>query len=116
MPTLERWYYAMKAGGVKALRPRARSDRGHAKELPEETRKLLLDIRREHPRASVPLILRTLVGDGRLETGIVSAATVRRLYTDHGLDRLSRQQSSERGPRLRWEAKRPGLLWHTDVC
>jgi len=116
VPTLERWYYAMKAGGVRALRPRKRSDRGRAQALPEATRTLLLDIRREHPRASVPLILRTLVADGRLEAGSISAATVRRLYADHGLDRLSRQQASQRGPRLRWEAKRPGMLWHSDVC
>jgi len=116
VPTLERWYYAMKAHGVKALMPRKRSDRGRAKALPEELRTLLLDIRREHPTASVPLILRTLVLDGRLKKGTISAATVRRLYADHGLDRLSRQQASERGGRRRWEAKRPGILWHADVC
>jgi putative transposase len=37
---------------------------------------LLLDIRREYPHASVPVILRTLVADGRLEKkgqGIQSA-------------------------------------------
>jgi transposase InsO family protein len=116
VPTLQRWYYAYRAGGLKALRPKGRSDRGRARALPEAMRQLLLDIRREHPRASVPLILRTLILDGRLDQGVISAATVRRLYAEHGLDRLSRRQARVRGPRLRWEADRPGLLWHADVC
>ena len=34
--TLERWYYAYRAGGLAALRPAPRSDRGHAQELPAE--------------------------------------------------------------------------------
>ena len=114
--TLERWYYAYRAGGLQALRPQRRSDRGRAQSLSAEMRELLLDIRREHPRASVPLILRTLVADGRLERGVVSATTVRRLYVEHGLDRLTMRQAKDGGPRLRWEAERPGLLWHGDVC
>ena len=77
--TLERWFYAYKAGGLAALRPARRSDRGHAQELPTEQRQLLLDIRKEHRSASVPLILRTLVADGRLEAGVISPATVRAL-------------------------------------
>jgi len=76
--TLERWYYAYKAGGLVALRPAPRSDRGHAQEITAGQRQLLIDIRKEHRSASVPLILRTLIADGRLEAGAVSPATVRR--------------------------------------
>lgn len=47
--TLERWYYAYRRGGLDALRPDARSDRGRARELTAEQRELLLDVRREHP-------------------------------------------------------------------
>ena len=50
-------------------------------------RELLLEIRHEHPTASVPLILRTLVADGRLAAGVVSDTTVARLYRDAGLER-----------------------------
>src|SRR5215475_5939968 len=70
--TLERWVYAYRHGGLVALRPQARSDRGRARELTPEQRALLLDIRREHPGASVPLILKTLARDGRLAQGAVS--------------------------------------------
>ncbi|MBX3276326.1 MAG: DDE-type integrase/transposase/recombinase [Sandaracinaceae bacterium] len=113
--TIERWYYGYKRGGLAALRPRRRSDAGHARELTEEQRTLLLEIRREHPRASAALIVRTLELDGRLAKGAVSASTVRRLYEQHGLDRLSIQAAG--GPvRLRWQADRVDALWHADVC
>lgn len=116
-PTLERWYYAYRQHGLDGLKPEPRSDRGRARELTAEQRQLLCDIRREHPSASVTLILRTLVADGRLDKGAVSATTVRRLFVAEGLDRLSMRAGEGGGKtRLRWQAERPGALWHGDVC
>jgi putative transposase len=111
--TLERWLYAYRAGGLAALRPRPRSDRGRARELTPEQRELLLEIRREHPSVSATLILRTLVADGRLRAGVVSPTTVARLYRDAGLERGARPDGHTR---LRWQAEHPGALWHGDVC
>jgi putative transposase len=114
--SLERWYYAYRAGGLEALRPLPRSDRGRARHLTNEQRELLLDIRREHPSASVPLILRTLIADGRLDREAVSETTVRRLYAEKGLDRIGLRDGAGAKTRLRWQAERPGALWHGDVC
>lgn len=114
-PTLERWYYEYKRGGLDALRPRRRSDSGHARELTDEQRELLLGIRREHPRATVSLILRTLELDGRVARGAVSISTVRRLYREHGLERM-RLDAADGRIRLRWQADRADALWHSDVC
>ena len=116
VPTLERWLYAFRAEGLDGLRPQPRSDRGFAQELNDDLRTLLLDIRREHPDASVPLILKTLVDEGRLEEGKVSEPTVRRLYASHGLRRQAERSEEEQKTRLRWQAERPGALWHGDVC
>jgi putative transposase len=116
VPTLERWLYRYKAGGLAALRPKARSDKGRAQALSEAQRALLGDIRRDHPSASVPLILRTLVRDGRLGKGAVSEATVRRFFVEQGLDRVSLRKSATTTTRLRWQAEAPGALWHGDVC
>lgn len=118
LPTLQRWLYAYKKGGLDALRPRCRRDKGRGRELTDEQRQLLLDIRRENPDTAATVVLRTLVADGRLDKGQVSLTTVRRLYQEHGLD----SGFQERGPkgrrkvRLRWQAERPGALWHGDVC
>jgi len=116
VPTLERWLYAFRSSGLDGLRPSPRSDQGFAQDLTEELRALLLDIRREHPDASVPLILRTLVDEGRLEEGKVSEPTVRRLYAAAGLRRRAARPEGESKTRLRWQAERPGALWHGDVC
>ena len=115
VPTLERWLYAYRSGGLGALRPQPRSDRGHGRELTEAQRDLLLDVRRDYPRASAALILRTLEADGRIDRRTVSESTVRRLFAEHGLDQVSLAQH-EREPRRRWEAAAPNALWHADVC
>lgn len=55
VPTLERWYYRCKCGGLAAPVPRPRKDRGLARALDESMRQLLLDVRREHPSASTAI-------------------------------------------------------------
>ena len=115
VPTLERWYYRFKKGGVAALTPKERSDRGRAKALSAADKELVCAVRREHPSASAELILRTLVSQGRLAKEVVSATTLRRLLSERGLDRVSLRAAPEAG-RLRWEASHPGALWHGDVC
>jgi putative transposase len=115
--TLERWLYLYKKGGLEALRPSPRSDRGRGRDLGPELRELLLDIRREFPTASVPLIRTTLSADGRLDPEKVSAATIRRLFWQEGLTRLAtRKQENGSKTRLRWQTLRPDALWHGDVC
>ena len=114
--TLERWYYAYKHGGLDALKPRRRRDHGRCRNLTTEQRKLLIDIRREFPSATVPLILRTLISDGRIDAGAISVSGVQRLYRQHGLDRIPLRDGNSPKTRLRWEAERPGALWHGDVC
>jgi putative transposase len=115
VPTLERWLCAYRHHGLEGLRPRARRDRGRGRELDPALRKLLCDIRREHPSASVPLILRTLRADGRINA-VVCASTVRRLYREQGLDKVSQRDSKGPTTRLKWQADRPDALWHGDVC
>jgi transposase InsO family protein len=115
--TLQRWYYAYKKGGLDALRPKRRADRGHGRELSSELKELLLDIRREHRNVPATVIRDTLIAEGRLDPQSASISTVQRLYREHGLSRLPRGVAPEDGAhRLRWEAPHPGALWHGDVC
>ena len=114
--TLQRWYYAYRDGGLAALKPRPRADRGHGRALPSELRELLCQIRRDHPHASAELIIRTLVADGRMAPTAVSPSTVRRLFLERGLDRASLCDDEHGAVRLRWQAERPNALWHGDVC
>ncbi len=113
--TLERWLYAYRKGGLAALVPRARGDRGRGRDLDPALRELLCDIRREHPGVSVPLMLRTLRADGRIGPE-VKECTVRRLLAERGLARTVDVAAEAGKARLRWQAERPGALWHGDVC
>ena len=114
--TLERWYYDYKKGGLDALKPERRSDIGRCRNLTPEQKQLLLDIRRDFPSATTPLILRTLVNDGRLDKQAITASAVQRLFRQNGLDRIPLRDGSSPKARLRWEADRPNALWHSDVC
>lgn len=114
--TLERWLYAYRRGGLAALRPRGRSDRGRGRHLTDELRQLVCDIRREHPSASARLIVRTLEADGRLEAGTIKPGTVRKLLRQEGLDRIAIRDGASPKTRLRWQAAAPDALWHGDVC
>lgn len=75
-----------RAHGSMGTRKR-RSDTGRCRKLTPEQKKLLLDIRREFSSAAVPLILRTLVNDGRLSERTVSASAVQRLFRQHARGR-----------------------------
>jgi putative transposase len=118
VPTLERWLYAFKSGGLDALVPRARADKGRGRDLDPALRELLCDIRREHPEVSATLIVRTLRADGRIGPE-VKACTVRRMFSEKGLSRCVAVDGNDgQGgkTRLKWQAERPGALWHGDVC
>ena len=116
VPTLERWYRLYRKGGLAALRPEPRSDRGAARALTPEQQDLVCDVRRENQSASAELIIDTLVMEGRIDKDAVSPSAVRRLFGARGLDRCTLRQGPDSKQRLRWQAERPGALWHGDVC
>jgi transposase InsO family protein len=64
---------------------------------------------------SVPLVLRSLRADGRIGPE-VTACTVRRMLAERGLARTVDVAAVGGKARLRWQAERPGALWHGDVC
>ncbi len=102
VPTLERWLYAFKRGGLPALVPAGRSDRGRGRALCPEVRQLLCDIRREHPDVSVTLMLRTLRAEGRIGAD-VTEGTVRRMLNEAGLARARAEDRPGPTTRLRWQ-------------
>jgi len=117
VPTLQRWYYQYRNGGLEALKPKRRSDIGHGQDLPGELHRLLLDIRSEYPSVAATVIRNTLVADGRLAPGTLSVSTLRRIYAQHDLVRRPRGKTHEDATqRLRWQAAHPNALWHGDVC
>lgn len=115
VPTIERWFYRYRRGGLEALRPVSR-ERGAALVLTDEQRALLVQIREQHPSASAELIVSTLEHDGRLVAGTVSPNTVRRLFRMNGMDKTSMRAAARGAIRRRWQAACVNDVWHSDVC
>jgi transposase len=115
VPTIERWLYRYRRGGLEALKPVSR-ERGAALVLTDAQRVLLLQIREQHPSASAELIVSTLEHDGRLTAGTVSPNTVRRLFRLNGLDKKSARAAARGSIRRRWQAECVNDVWHADVC
>ncbi|MCP3879476.1 MAG: helix-turn-helix domain-containing protein, partial [Sulfitobacter sp.] len=86
--TIEAWYYAWRRGGIEALAPRPRVDRGQSK-LPPEVQATILAAKRENPRRSIRTIRRLLERRGTVAKGELSRSAIHRLLQVHGLSRPS---------------------------
>lgn len=83
--TLEEWYYKHRQNGFESLKPLARSDQGCSRRLSPELEQLVIDLKREDPGRSAPLILRELELAGRINRGEMSVYPIQRLLRNKGL-------------------------------
>jgi len=111
--TIEAWYYAWRRGGIEALEPKARSDRGQSKIAPE-VQEAILAAKRENPRRSIDVICRLLQSRGTVATGELKRSAVHRLLQAHGLSRPSGAPSEPEEHRA-YVAEHAGDIWYGDV-
>jgi len=111
--TIEAWYYAWLRGGIEALTPQARSDRGQSK-IPPEVQEAILAAKRENPRRSIDRLCRLLERRGKVAGGELKRSAVHRLLQAHGLSRPS-GAASEPEERRAFVAEHVGDIWYGDV-
>jgi putative transposase len=111
--TIERWFYLWRAGGIEALQPKPRSDRGASKIRPS-LQEAILQAKREQPARSLQELLRLLEDSGQVAIGELSRSSLHRLLRSHGLSRPP-GSSQEMVERRRFEAEHAGDLWYGDV-
>lgn len=111
--TLEAWYYAWKRGGIEALVPKTRRDRGHSK-LPPEIQAAIVGAKRDYPKRSLNTLKRLLEMQGVVAQGELSRSSLHRLLQHHGLSRMAGHQA-EPLERRRFVAEHAGDLWQGDV-
>ncbi len=111
--TIEAWYYAWRRGGIEALTPRSRSDRGQSK-IPLEHQEAILATKRENPRRSIDRVIRLLERRGQVAKGELKRASVHRLLQAHGLSRPS-GAASEAEEHRAYLAEFAGDIWYGDV-
>jgi transposase InsO family protein len=112
--TIQSWLYAYRKHGFDGLLPKERRDRGCSRSIPPNLQTLILDMKREDPGRSTPLILRELQNVGLIRRGDFSASAVNRLLLRHGLS--GPKMELEVAARHRFVAATCGELWQGDAC
>ncbi len=83
--TASDWVAQYEAMGLAGLKPSPRSDKGTSRVIPEPVQDLLLQLRRERPKASVHSLIRATRLSGRVEADLrLKPSTVYRLFAAHG--------------------------------
>ena len=111
--TIESWYYAWKVGGVDALEPNMRCDKGQSK-LPVEIQAAVLAAKRDHPARSLNTLIAMLEQKGILAHGTVARSSIHRLLKQHGLSTRS-VVSTALVERRSFVAAHAGDIWYGDV-
>ncbi|MGH9671409.1 MAG: Mu transposase C-terminal domain-containing protein [Terriglobales bacterium] len=111
--TVESWFYAYRAGGLEALMPQTRSDRGQSRAIAGPIAALVLAAKHEKPRRSIRRLIRLLERAGLVRRGQLGRSSVHRLLRAHGLSaRPLRGPAQERRSFLPEHA---GDLWVGDA-
>ena len=110
--TLYRILKAAREGGAQALRRRRRKDQGSVRAIVPEIVERLVALRTEYPRASTPVLIRTLELQGEVAAGQLRPSTVRRVL--HNLAPRAREDKTKRAYR-RFEVAGPMALWQGDA-
>lgn len=110
--TLEKWKSQYKIGGLDALMPNTRSDKGLSRALNEEAIAEIYRIKLEHPRMNATQIYEHLVRESFIPAN-VSVDSVQRFIRRNDL-------KSARDPNLRdrkaYEEDEFGKIWQADTC
>lgn len=110
--TLRTWLKEYLSGGLDALSPKTRADRGSFRSIDEDTAEIIARHRVQHRALSVKLFHQILHEDGVLPGGVkVCEATLRRFLKARGLDKALRGPGKARA---KYEMPHPNDLWVAD--
>ena len=110
--TIESWYYAWKKGGVDALAPKKRMDRGQSK-ISDLLQEAILKAKQDNPKRSINSLLELLRMKNLEGAHALSRSSVYRLLLRHDLSRpIETTQPKEF---RRFEADYPGDMVYGDV-
>ena len=111
--TLQKWAVAYRAGGMEALVPQKRSDKGSVKAISDECILEIYRIKEKFPKLDAVQIHIRLVQDGYLPA-TVSARTLQRFIKDNGLK--NPVNSGAFKDRKAYEEPFFGSMWQADTC
>jgi transposase InsO family protein len=111
--TIYRWYALWKHGGVEALAPKARLDKGRSS-IPKAVQEQLIAAKKERPSRSINTLITLLQTQGLVSPNQLSRSSVHRLLVRNNLSKrpLGDSHSIERRA---FEAAHAGDIWYGDV-
>lgn len=111
--TIREWLRRYEASGrkIESLFPKGRSDSGQSRSMDPETELALVELKRQFPEASLPVILKL----GRRRNIVpedfhASVQSIYRLFKRHGVDKPDTPALDRR----KFEAEMPNDLWQSD--
>ena len=110
-PTIERWYYAWKRGGIDALAPKGRDDKGKSS-LAKPVQDKILELKSDNLGRSINMLIKLLEAGG-VSKGTLSKSSVYRLLRQHGLSRSS--ANGETNERRSFETEYANDVWYADT-
>jgi len=111
--TLERWVNLYNAGGMDALMPRERSDKGSVRSFSDECIFEIYKLKEKYPRLDAVQIHIRLVQDGLLPA-TVSPRTIQRFIKANNLKPSA--ASGQLKDRKAFEESFFGAMWQADTC
>jgi len=109
--TISTWYSKYIKGGIDALKPSPRSDRGVFRVLDAEMSEKILQKLNEYPKAPATVLYDQLIDEGAFLRIDASLATVRRFIQDN----RAFSEETSRQPMLRFSKEQVNELWETDL-
>lgn len=110
--TLRSWLSKYRHGGLDALMPKRRSDKGHFRSIDDDTAEIICRHRVQNRRVSVKLFWEVLHEDGVLPAGVhVKLATLHRFLKHRG---LAKKTPGPAKARAKFEMPNTNDLWVAD--
>ena len=112
--TIEHWLYAYRSGGLEALAPQARRDRGRSRAIDEETANRIEELARGETGLDGPGILKELGADPAFKERAPSLSALYRFVKAHGLALRAGASIVGRDHRA-YEFDLAGDCWQMDI-
>ncbi|MDR0324345.1 MAG: DDE-type integrase/transposase/recombinase [Treponema sp.] len=110
--TISNWYSDYIKGGIDALKPSPRSDKGVSRVLTPEMSESILNKLNEHPKAPATVIYEMLVDERAFLKKDASIATVRRFIREN---KTALEADGKKTQMLRFSKEQVNQLWQTDI-
>jgi transposase InsO family protein len=110
--TLLEWAKRYRQGGLEALAPKPRQDRGRPRAITPQLATLIERLKRENPHRTGTTLLRELALSSGQGEPPVSASTLYRFLKQHG---LSERELLSSQTHKKFEAERANQIWQADM-